>query len=142
MTDIPPRRFWRFHLSTAVLLTLMAGLLLWANMRHLPASITELDQGTQVKIANNGWPLHEESSFLIKKPFAGGTGVYVVSGDKGMQIFDYGESKPPLHQFIETMSPPLSPTDLALNVLSGLSILFMVAVVAEGIVQRREIREP
>jgi hypothetical protein len=35
MTDTPPtkRRFWQIHLSTAVVMMVLASLLVWANVR-------------------------------------------------------------------------------------------------------------
>jgi hypothetical protein len=33
MTDTPKRRFWRIHLSTAVVMMVLSSLLVWANVR-------------------------------------------------------------------------------------------------------------
>ena len=64
MNDKPKRRFWQIHLSTAVLMTLVAGFCLWFNIE------TSIDMDTD--IISRGWPntawlFIDGSSYFFRK---------------------------------------------------------------------------
>ncbi|HYF51349.1 MAG TPA: hypothetical protein VEJ63_18185 [Planctomycetota bacterium] len=61
-----PRRFWQIHLSTAVVLMVLAGILLWLNMRPPRFIILEDKSGSftrSVAILDYGWPLTRMGRF-------------------------------------------------------------------------------
>src|SRR5690348_13672742 len=54
---MPARRFFQIHLSTAAVLMLVAGVLVWANMRHQLWELAPLGpQSSVVTYEVCGWP--------------------------------------------------------------------------------------
>ena len=63
--DAPKKRPWfQIHLSTAIVLMVMAGLLVWANVRPIEVieTYTARDQPYQT-IRGPGWPVYWEGTF-------------------------------------------------------------------------------
>ena len=52
------RKFWQFHLSTAVILSLTSGGMLLAN---LPMRLSPVNPGSNVVVYERGWPLNIET---------------------------------------------------------------------------------
>src|SRR5476651_69291 len=57
MSDMPKRRFWQIHLSTAVLLMFVSSGLLWANLT--PKIFVNDDSGEKLpsEVDGFGWPI-------------------------------------------------------------------------------------
>ena len=60
MSDMHKRRFWRIHLSTAVMITMVAGALVGINFNEKERILTELKSGDKrlasVWEISFGWP--------------------------------------------------------------------------------------
>jgi hypothetical protein len=63
MAETKPRKFWQFHLSTAVLISITTGALMWANYRDAECNEPDSDyadyDGIQHRVSckRSGWPV-------------------------------------------------------------------------------------
>jgi len=122
MTTPPPRKFFRFqiHLSTAIVLMFVAGALIWANVR---ASSTPVYVEFPYKICPNpdgfgGWI----EEIRVRK----------------IQSNQFGW---PLPTVKGTLEQYWNRTNIAMNVLVALTILFAVWFVLEWLIRRRAARK-
>ncbi len=117
------RRFFQIHLSTAVVLMFVAGVLVWANVREQRSIIyNPPDPFTgaprpQFMIVGRGWPNSINSDGPINVPFV---------GDDSNEL--------PYRWNI-----PISTARVAFNALFALAILLSVCVACEWRIRRRTV---
>ena len=85
MTDKPKRKFWQFHLSTAVLMMFATGGVLLANHREYEFTPGSIMGERNYPKTGSGWPFNIESSQILDFRsayilFNVGTGVCIVIG--------------------------------------------------------------
>ena len=114
MVDKPKRRWFRFHLSTAILLSLTTGALMWANYVSVACDEPDTDYpdyaGIQHHVSSKrlGWPV-----------------VYTQLYDNGHRLNE-----------LKTMVIPL------INFAIAIAIIALVASLSEYTIRRREARKP
>jgi hypothetical protein len=110
----PKRKFWQFHLSTAVLLILLAGGLLWLQLCDYLAQrqYAPLPPGI---FASYGWP--------------------VLAYKFEYNFYDQGSS------VVQESVHRWKPLGVAVDALVALGVLVCAASFSEFLIRRREVRE-
>ena len=141
MSEPKKRRFWQFHLSTAVLLMFCAGLILYSNTNGRLGYVWLASPSVSLGYVNYGWPI----CFL--------SGCYEVEYPKGYEVSERHHSPnagevigkrirfgPPF--YLEDYYPIRWQTALAIDVAFAIAILVVVARISEWLIRNREGRKP
>ncbi len=129
MSDKFKRRFWQFHLSTAILLMFFIGCSIWANSRiNNAALLRQIEEDSDKSFV-------EETKKVIF--------VYPYTWDQLSNCPEYGW---PVTAFGPGNSHSLKPfwrkSGIAIDLLFSIGILFVVAFASEWLIRRREGRMP
>ena len=123
MSDTPKRPWFRFHLLTAVLMALAAGLLLWQDVAWHFSEYAHAKSDSSIigEDFERGWPRRYEFKYASYP----------------------GKSRyplPPLED--EQPSFAFDRETLILDVLIGVAVLAAIGVEVEFIIRRREAKKP
>ena len=135
-TEKLKRRFWQFHLATAVLGTLLSGLLFALNFCLYPGSY-------KLSAAIYGKEATAEYTKAWVEDDIGWIGWPIVMGAKNYDLPD--DYSGPVPQ--EILSSPKRkirwfPRAVIINVAVGIVIIITTGVVFEWLIRRREARKP
>lgn len=128
MTSSVRRPWFRFHLSVAIVMTLVAGSLMWLNLR--PPTILKLEKNYDNKLSNkltfewSGWPLHGPNCIIINR----NASHYIP--EERVQIEIRNHSTGQFYSYWTIVS----------NLSIGLAVVFSVALLSELLLRRREAR--
>jgi len=141
MTDPKPRPWFRFHLSTCIVMMFVAGALVGANVTpNFPLSFYP---GLPLRQQDTkwGWPLHAYEEYVASKDPLHGYAEYGVSEDDydqvATEIITLPGVEPPPQRFI-TVSSWDGDFALPIDILANLAILAAVGFALERRIRRRE----
>jgi hypothetical protein len=123
MNDEPRRKFWQFHLSTAVLLTFVAALALGLNVRKRTEDDLKGAMRTAFRIqyeCHNASPLSVEEAVLLQGCPYSFRKVYTIGGSD-----------------VPVMSYPAAFADF----VAAVSVVIATAFISEWSIRRREARK-
>ena len=118
MTNKPKRRFWQIHLSTAIVLMLLASGLLGLNVQPRNTHIEYSSLPGRTHFVQFGWPLTLEYELQVHE-----LGEHVEAQDEGMS-------------FGIKLWAAVS------NCILGVIFLLFLAMLLEYLIRRREARKP
>ena len=123
MSEKPGRRFWRFHLSTAVLLMFVAGALIWNIVRVRSEPIPE----RYCTLSSRGWPYDFDAHLYASDGFDLGFGH---SGIQNLSL----KGSPEVRQ----VRLGFYTNDLVTDVGINTAIVFVIGILLETIIRRRK----
>ena len=136
MSDLPKRPWFRFHLLTALVMTVVAGLIVGLNI-HPPKPAWMFPV--------YGWPVYAvayNQSSLEPWNFRDDSEAFTVMATRDKQVIAEGE---PVHEFCfgrwQDVGAQWCARVLSVNVLAGLLILGAAALSSEFLIRHREIRK-
>jgi hypothetical protein len=123
MSETKPKlRFWQFHLSTAIILSIVAAVILFLNIRMRQTDeLFEHDNGGSSIEDRCGWP------FAIYRTIP----EWLIQAEEAD-----GQS-----EWSQHIKDNWSYSAIAANLLVGTTILFVVLVSCEWLIRRREARK-
>jgi hypothetical protein len=139
MSDAPKKRTWlQFHLSTAVVLMFVAGGLLWLNQHGREVRL-DIDRNTWPE-KQWGWPAVALKTPACKVADSGTS--HTVSGTWPGGVVTHSEERigPDVVTDLEWGKPEIQPGGLTLDCLAAIAIIFLIAVLCEWLIRRKERR--
>ena len=133
MSEKPKRRWFRFHLLTAVLMMLVAGGVLWLNVRVFRLNSAEVARGWPLPLYTRALPegIDPETGFY-RQSFRSGLG----GAPPGFKRFNSAGLLLDLDP-----DPALRPFGLMLDFAMLVSAVAGAALISESIIRRREGRK-
>ena len=123
MTDTPPHksRLWQVHLSTALVVTVTAGIFIGVNI--IPLRFDPFnDPSMHTQVEQYGWPFRHDIRYLVSGAVNRGMGAATFHDDDGKSIeYVFGFNK----------------SHLALNLVVAALLLICVIVFSEYLIRRR-----
>jgi hypothetical protein len=123
MSEKPKRKFWQFHLATAILSTFAAASLLFANLSPNRKPLWPDILPADIYLHVYGWPMVAYIDYIPALehgiPIGGATSAR-------LQTAEYGWNS---HHLI-------------IDILCSVAILFIASCLSEWLIRRREARKP
>jgi hypothetical protein len=141
MSEKPKRKFWQFHLATAVFMTLLAGTFLGVNL--VPYNFTFVRpsemSGFVHRMKAQGWPMRFHFIGPSERPFHDG---WVNEGTMGYRPEIGLDGSPMTYRQPDEYYPgDWEMSNLAVNFIVSLGLVILCATGFEFILRRREARK-
>jgi hypothetical protein len=140
----PPknRRFWQLHLSTAVLLMLASGPIVWLNTSSRFAIERKYEDYCRYSTGwrARGWPFSafRERIRIIPKNQPSNWQIFDFEAIKKLSYYEDNE----MFVMVFTVQPSIMGINAVLDVLVAILILLPIASLLEWLIRRRECRKP